>query len=173
MVKRDIQRGVDQTIILHHQTTLRRAMISACAVGSWRPIGRFRLRRLPDCYALIPRRPALPAIPGTFRQRQRVTHPVFVAKLTSDKKKTPVIKARRIIHGRLLYSIPVAGVHRAGLLANDATEIKQRIVLITVAIATVQPHGVPILRSSCATFSCPRQRIAIPNHHSHAEFGWR
>ncbi len=148
-------------------------MISACAVGSCRPIGRFQLRRLPDCYALIPRRPVLPAHPGTLRQRHCMTHPVFVAKFASDKKKTPVIKARRIIHGRYLYSIPVAGVHRAGLPASDAGKVKQRVVLVTVAIATVQPQRVPILRSSCATFSCPRQRIVIPNHHSHAESDWR
>ncbi len=88
-----------------------------------------------------------------------MTHPVFVAKFDFRQKETPVIKARRIIHGRyaLLYSS--AGVHRAGLPASDAGKSKAAGVLVTVAIATVQPQRRADFAPSCATFSCPRQRI--------------
>lgn len=40
----------------------------------------------------------------------------------------------------MLYSIPVAGVHRAGLPASDAGKSKAAGCPVTVAIATVQPQ---------------------------------
>src|SRR5699024_468815 len=82
-----------------------------------------------------------PLIPGTFRQRQRVTHPVFVAKFDFRQKENSGYKSAAHYTRTLCFTLfQLLEFTARGYSPTMLTEIKQRIVLITVAIATVQPQ---------------------------------